>query len=290
MNLLVRGILMMSVCAVFVTASLAQVAPCGGSCGSPITAPICITTSPTNVPVTVISCANGGDLEISVQPAGAGQTAAVTIQVHSPNYIFNDIKVRNPVAGSVVLLTVWGTGSGSISSSRGISQSGGAGELWISTVIAGSIGTGGIQAATINTVRATSGNISGPIVATGSPPGGMGMLGNITNLRAEQGNIFGNVTAPNGNIDAVRALNGTIGSASFTAYIGAKRNIQRVEARQIWANIDARMNGGEPADSHVWRVNASREVWVAMKTTARTSPSRSTRTTPTGSRSSRTGV
>ncbi|MBK9188286.1 MAG: hypothetical protein IPM33_04945 [Phycisphaerales bacterium] len=65
------------------------------------------------------------------------------------------------------------------------------------------------------------------------------------------------MTAPNGNIDAVRALNGTIGSASFTAYIGAKNNIQIIEARQIWANIDARMNGGNPGDSQVWRVSAS---------------------------------
>jgi hypothetical protein len=76
-------------------------------------------------------------------------------------------------------------------------------------------------------------------------------------VQADLGSILGNVTATNGNIDLVRALNGTIGSPTFTAYIGAKNNIQIIEARQIWANIDARMNGGNPGDSHVWRVYAS---------------------------------
>lgn len=154
---------MLIIHAAFVSASMGQIAPCGGSCSSG-TAPICI-VSPSASVFVITACVNG-DLEIEVHP-GAGQTAAVSIQARLPNIVFNDIKVRNPVAGTAVALSVTSTGAGSISSIRSISQSGGAGALWISLVEAGSIGSGGVQAASIDTVRALSGNIAGPIAATG---------------------------------------------------------------------------------------------------------------------------
>ncbi len=63
--------------------------------------------------------------------------------------------------------------------------------------------------------------------------------------------------AANGAIDFVQAPNGAIGSSTSTVNIWAKTAIQRVDARQIWANIDARRNGGDPANSQVWRVSAT---------------------------------
>lgn len=234
----------------------AQIAPCGGSCSGTITAPICI-TFPTTATVTVNVPCTSGDLDISVS-VPTSQSASVVINVYAANYTFRDIKVRIPNANSAVALSVQGAGaSGSIASINSITKPSGSGELWIGNIIAQSIGSGGIAAVQIDTVRATTGDIEGPITATGSPTGGLGQPGNIRVVETVLGDVLGDVIAENGQIDGVTALNGTIGSVSYTPYIAAKQNIQRVEAREVWADIDATFNGGNASDSQVWRVAAT---------------------------------
>ncbi|CAG1000725.1 hypothetical protein PHYC_02859 [Phycisphaerales bacterium] len=179
----------------------------------------------------------------------------MTISVYASNYSFDEIKIQNPVAGTAVNLTVQSAGSGSIASIGSITQSSGNGELWIGSVVAGEIGS--VEAASINLVRATTGNIYGPIIGTGSPVGGQDQPGTIGTVEALQGNVLGDVYSDHGAIDAVTAVNGDIGSSGYTPWIAAKLSIKRVEADRVWADIYALVNGGSATDSKIWRVSAT---------------------------------
>jgi hypothetical protein len=91
----------------------------------------------------------------------------------------------------------------------------------------------------------------------------------VQDVRSTSGSILGSVTAPQGVIDFVRAPQGDIGTSASPVTISAKHSVKTIEARRIWADIDATINGGDAADSQVWRVSASAGDFVGSLTARR---------------------
>lgn len=223
---------------------------CGGSCtpGTLPASPLCIFATPAAVGVNVISGGCSGEtLRLQVTAPGFGQSGIVLVRSMVPNFVFEDIIVEVFPTGGAISLSVIPhplVPIASIASIRDVYEIGGdgsPGELWISQIVAGSVRS--VSAVRVNEVRATTGDITGAITATGSgaPQAQPGVIGTI---QATSGKILGNISST-GSITTVQASS-DIGTSATPVSITWGNNaalsttsLGTVQGANIYANITA---------------------------------------------------
>jgi hypothetical protein len=211
------------------------------------------------------------DLTVNLQGSGGLQ---VLIRSTVPNAIINAVNVTVNLNGTVTqrwtnvsLTGVNGYPTDSIGIVRRFVQVGGNGDLRIAGIVVdgyyspqigvnlpGVIGDPEnlaaddvIAADRIATLRAR-GNINADIIAT--QPANPGTVATVERVQSTEAGIFGHIRALYGAIDDVTAAT-DIGSSSNRPVIEARLGIKSITANSIWADINARANGG--AD-YFWRL------------------------------------
>jgi hypothetical protein len=203
-----------------------------------------------NGPITVTCDSVVGGLAITISnvdsPIVAGSPGFIEIypMANNVNLVSLEINFASTAgAASDVVISVFENNPpngtlGSIGTIRkGLASS--AGTLRLASLSAPVI-TGPIEAANIGNVI-SSGNLSGSIVSVPQNGNASTAFGRIGVIRSNQGNITASVTA-RGRVTEIRADNGTIGLPGAPVLIQTANQIDIVEARGVYANINNQWN------------------------------------------------
>lgn len=190
-----------------------------------------------------------GAATVAFNPATGGWDITL-LQLYAPNFdtvyeiradggetidnIF--ININGPSAGSPLIVRALGFAPGYLRSVHNIVQGGTAETILNKVNVLEDIGS--VQVESIGDLVAGR-DVVGPVFATTADNATRG----ISNVRAGR-NIVGDITADNGRILLVSAPQGNIGTPSTPLTIRAKHDVFHIEAREVYANINARYNGG----------------------------------------------
>ncbi len=144
--------------------------------------------------------------------------------------------VNGPAAGSPVIIRLLGDAPGYLRTVRNVIQKGSAETILNKVNVTEDIGS--VQVEAIGDLIAGR-DIIGPITATTSD----NSIRGITSAQAGR-NILGNLAAEHGRILLVYSSGGNVGMANSPITIRAKYAVYQVEAKDVYADINTRVNGG----------------------------------------------
>lgn len=146
------------------------------------------------------------------------------------------INIEGPSAGSPVVVRVLGEAPGYLRTVRTIQQNGTAETILNRVNVLEDIGM--VQVEVIGDLIAGR-DILGPITATTAD----NTVRGISNARAGR-HILGDISVENGRILLISAPNGNIGMPGSPVTIRAKHSVYHIEADNVYANVNTRVNGG----------------------------------------------